>query len=289
MKTNLMLLACLLFMSLTMNAVETGDGKGSLNIETFPEGVTITLLGQEYKNTVEIESMDAGSYKCMFRKEGYQPVDTVLVVKAGVTNYYNIVLSPEVAKEEVVAAKPVKSKSAKTPTQKVRSEKVVPVKSASSTSSFASNMSYLIMLHGTIGKGLSEGGMLGAMYKENGVYVKGLMTLGTVSNSKIHANVHGNPSSLDKEYRTKEILVGYLRQISGPVIGYVGVGYGHHRTFLKQNKNYYLQDIDAYEKGVAFEVGAIWDFKPVPVAVSIGYNTVNFGAHAVDVGVGVKF
>ena len=83
------------------------------------------------------------------------------------------------------------------------------------------------------------------------------------------------------------ITAGYLRRIIQPLYAYVGGGYGHRTLAWEMSNGEYAKNLDHSASGAAVELGVIG--KIGPVAVALGYQTVNFKYHEVNVGLGVIF
>lgn len=254
------------FLLLLISAVwcHAQEGKGAINITAFPEGVTITFLGDEYKNSVERESISAGNYKVILTKIGYVPVDTMLEVKAGITKYYNIVLNQK--KTEVVSndVKGIKAKK-------------------NSTVPSAKKWNVYGMFQLMLTSGMSQGGMLGATYKGSGFYVKGVKSF----INKPELKAHGESITDDKLYTFAEALAGYMHEFNTHLTGYVGTGYGKRRVWNKWSDGDYSYNKKDYVDGAAFDLGAICRINNF--AVSLGANTINFKTFAFTAGIGVSF
>ena len=96
------------------------------------------------------------------------------------------------------------------------------------------------------------------------------------------------PGRVEKSVMT--ITAGYLRQLSKPLYGYVGAGYGN-RTLAwladTDDSESWYKNTDHSPTGVAAELGAILRLKGI--ALSVGFNTINFKYHQVTAGLGLIF
>lgn len=241
------------------------DGKGSINIVAFPEGVTITFLGEEYKNTVDRQSISVGKYKAMFHKAGFVPVDTMLEVKEGITKYYNIVLSQKKSETSAssVSKKPVKHNK--------KSEMQV---------------RYYAIGQAILQKAYSQSGMFGVTFNGDGFYIKGVKSI--LGKQKNGCYPGGDDAKLDDyNYIYAEALAGYLHEFNKNLAGYAGVGYGKRRVFQKYTNDEYYYSPSDFVDGAAVDVGLIGRFGVF--CLSAGVNTINFNTFALCVGVGLTF
>lgn len=256
----LLILGLLSFVSYAQN------GKGAINIVAFPEGVSITFMGQEYKNNVDLSSISAGQYKTMFYKAGYIPVDTVLEVKEGVTKYYNIVLSQKkLETDNVVSSVKNKKKSSK--------------KSNTETN-------YYVLGQVVLSDYFSQAGMIGMTFNGNGFYVKGVKSF---LNKPDAGAYHGTSAIQDEKYKYTyaEALAGYLHEFGKTFTGYVGAGYGKRRAFQKYTDGNYYYSASDFVDGAAVDLGGIVRLKDF--CISVGVNTINFNVFALNLGLGLTF
>lgn len=242
------------------------DGKGAINIVAFPEGVSITFMGQEYKNNVDLTSISAGQYKAMFYKAGYQPVDTMLEVKEGVTKYYNIVLSQKKSETNVVTS-PAKRKGY-------------------SHKKNAIETKYYALAQVALSDYYSQAGMFGMTFNGKGFYLKGVKTILNKTDAGSYPGGSATPEDKYK-YTYAEALAGYLHEFNSVLTGYVGVGYGKRRAFQKYTDGDYYYSKKDYVDGAAVDFGGIVRLKSF--CLSAGVNTINFNVFALNVGLGLTF
>lgn len=241
------------------------DGKGAINIVAFPEGVTITFLGEEYKNTVDRQSISAGKYKAMLYKAGYVPVDTMLEVKEGITKYYNIVLAQKKSENST----PVASKSTLKRNKKSHME-----------------IRYYGMAQVMMQKAFSQAGMFGVTFNGDGAYIKGVKSI--LGRQKNGCYPGGTDTKLDDyNYIYAEALAGYLHEFNNNLTGYLGVGYGKRRVYQKYTNDEYYYSTNDFIDGAAVDFGVIGRLGSF--CLSAGVNTINFNVFAFSAGIGFSF
>lgn len=240
------------------------SGKGAINIVAFPEGVSITFMGQEYKNSVDCEAITAGEYKVMLNKAGYVPVDTVLDVKEGVTKYYNIVLSQ---KKTVVTESPVVKKK--------------------NSSSKSAQPKYYALAQVMLSDYYSQAGMFGMTFKGNGFYIKGVKTIFNKPDKGCYPGGSDTKVADSYKYTYAEALAGFLHEFNNTFTGYVGVGYGKRRVYQKYTDGEYYYNSPDYIDGAAADFGGILRLKNF--CISAGVNTINFNVFGFCAGIGLTF
>lgn len=241
------------------------EGKGAINIVAFPEGVMITFMGQEYKNTVDLSSISAGQYKAMLYKVGYNPVDTMLEVKEGVTKYYNIVLTQKKSETENALSTVKRKKNTK--------KNVVETE-------------YYALGQAALGDYFSQAGMFGMTFNGEGFYLKGVKSFINKPSAGIYNGDTANKEDSYK-YTYAEALAGYLHEFNSVLTGYVGVGYGKRRVFQKYSDGEYYYSENDFIDGAAIDFGGIVRLNKF--CISAGLNSINFNVFAVNVGLGLTF
>lgn len=271
----------LFFLLISVSSVFAQNGKGAINITAYPEGVTITFMGDEYKNTLERESISAGRYKVMLNKVGYVPVDTMLEVKEGITKYYNIVLNPKKSETSAVVSSVKKEEKKKSETKTNK-----PAKAPKAVSTDDKNNNVYALFQLVLTNGFSQSLMGGMTFKGDGFYAKVVKSV--VSRPK-NGNYPGGNATLDSgtQYTHAEVIGGYMHDFNNTLTGYVGAGYGKRRTFDKYTDGEYYYNEPEFKDGVAVDLGAICSFGNF--AISVGLNSIQFKTFAVMAGVGLKF
>ena len=80
---------------------------------------------------------------------------------------------------------------------------------------------------------------------------------------------------------------GYLYRFIKPLYGYVGAGYGQRTLAWETTDGDLVKNKDHSASGLAFEVGAIGQYKNF--ALSLGLQTINFKYMELGVGIGYFF
>lgn len=244
------------------------DGKGAINVVAFPEGVTITFMGQEYKNNIDLSSISAGQYKAMLYKAGYNAVDTMLEVKEGVTKYYNIVLTQKKSESDENSSV-------------LKHRKYSHNKNAIETN-------YYALAQVVLSDCFSQAGMFGMTFNGDGFYLKGVKTF--LNKPKLGGNIGGHATKEkvnSYKYTYAEALAGYLHEFGSAFTGYVGAGYGKRRAYQKYTDGEYYYSKDDFVDGAAVDFGGIVRIKNF--CISAGVNTINFNVFALNVGLGLTF
>lgn len=265
----------LFLMLFTVSSVFAQNGKGAINIAAYPEGVSITFMGAEYQNAVEQSNVAAGKHHVSLRKEGFEPVDTLLEVKEGITRYYSIVLTPKM-EEYVVDAKPTKKSDRETKTY-----------TTASKSATGKKITGYVMLQAMLTYGCSQGIMAGASYKGNGIYGKFAYTFIGKKKYPAYTGSEGRPDG-SYIYDYTQAMLGYMREFGKHVTAYAGGGYGQRKTYHQYTHDVLLHE-GQYEtiQAAAFETGVI--LRAGIFAISGGVNTVAFKTFCATAGIGVTF
>lgn len=266
---------------------------GGIDIAAFPDDVSINFNGQTYQTSVSIDTLASGNYRTSFSKEGYTPLDTTLIVKDGLTSYYNIFLQRG---NYAVAHKADKSKN----TTLAKAEKpskttTKPTKhSAKSTNKHSTD--YLIMAQGGYDfNGDPSFGLMLGMVKQNGFYLKGMSSFNMQfvnyecpESGEVFIPNSGLKKVFYKEgfkYKTLYGSAGYLRKLCKPLIAYVGAGYGKHEVIWTTIDDKNVVNRGLSTQGVIAEGGLI--LKVGKFALSCGAQTVRFRSCELQVGIGV--
>lgn len=257
-----------------------GKAFGGVNVACYPDGASIHFNGKDYTTNFVADSLVAGKYPCVISKVGYVSIDTTLVVREGVTGFYNVFMrkgaSPKTktvaTTRPVVQPKVTKEKKAKEPAP-----------------SYASKTKVLAMAQmGYAGSGdLAYGLMLGVV-KDNGFYVKGLASFSTETVQFEREGAGLNDFTFAEGDTDKQSLYfsgGYLRKLCKPLLMYVGAGYGKHDEIWTTTEGYKVKNKDLTDEGVLFEGGLV--LRAGAFAVSAGVQTLKFKTCALQVGLGV--
>ena len=225
----------------------------SISIEGVPVGLSQWPTTPEEK---KLARRKPGKYQVHIEKEFFFPLDTTITVESGGK-------TTEVQYTLISTIKPKEQRHT------------------------------FILASGGFAKGqMSYGAMVG-MGTANGGYIHFLSDFGsssTVANCD-DTNYLDDGSLPYYTGATKKarlsITAGYLRRIIQPLYAYVGGGYGHRTLAWEMSNGEYAKNLDHSTSGAAVELGVIG--KIGPVAVALGYQTVNFKYHEVNVGLGVIF
>ena len=225
----------------------------SISIEGVPVGLSQWPTTPEEK---KLARRKPGKYQVHIEKEFFFPLDTTITVESGG-------MTTEVQYTLISTIKPKEQRHT------------------------------FILASGGFAKGqMSYGAMVG-MGTANGGYIHFLSDFGSSSTAAncYDTNYLDDGSLPYYTGATKKarlsITAGYLRRIIQPLYAYVGGGYGHRTLAWEMSNGEYAKNLDHSTSGAAVELGVIG--KIGPVAVALGYQTVNFKYHEVNVGLGVIF
>ena len=235
---------------------------GYMEIFSLPEQDADVYLDSVLvgKTPYRSDRMAIKNYKIRIEKQNYFPIDSVLNVTAGET------VRPTFHMESAINPKEPRK--------------------------------MILMAQAGVGGGgqASLGGMLG-FTRKNGFYAafrsdfNSVKTVGECDDSQRTSTgdpIIYKPGRVEKSVMT--ITAGYLRQLSKPLYGYVGAGYGS-RTLAwladTDDSESWYKNTDHSPTGVAAELGAILRLKGI--ALSVGFNTINFKYHQITAGLGLIF
>ena len=235
---------------------------GYMEIFSLPEQDADVYLDSVLvgKTPYRSDRMAIKNYKVRIEKQNYFPIDSVLYVTAGET------VRPTFHMESTIKPKEPRK--------------------------------MILMAQAGFGGGgqTSFGGMLG-FTRKNGFYAafrsdfNSVKTVGECDDSQRTSTgdpIIYKPGRVEKSVMT--ITAGYLRQLSKPLYGYVGAGYGS-RTLAwladTDDSESWYKNTDHSPTGVAAELGAILRLKGI--ALSVGFNTINFKYHQITAGLGLIF
>lgn len=235
---------------------------GYMEIFSLPEQdadvyIDSVLVG---KTPYRSDRMAIKEYKVRIEKQNYFPIDSTLNITAGET------VRPTFNMESTIKPKEPRK--------------------------------MILMAQAGFGGGgqTSFGGMIG-FTRKNGFYAafrsdfNSVSTVGECDDSQRTSTGEAiiyKPGRVEKSVLT--VTAGYLRQLNKSFYGYAGVGYGN-RTLAwladTDDEESWYKNTDHSPTGVAAELGAILRMKGV--ALSVGYNTINFKYHQITAGIGLIF
>lgn len=235
---------------------------GYMEIFSLPEQdadvyIDSVLVG---KTPYRSDRMAIKEYKVRIEKQNYFPIDSTLNITAGET------VRPTFNMESTIKPKEPRK--------------------------------MILMAQAGFGGGgqTSFGGMIG-FTRKNGFYAvfrsdfNSVSTVGECDDSQRTSTGEAiiyKPGRVEKSVLT--VTAGYLRRLNKSFYGYAGVGYGN-RTLAwladTDDEESWYKNTDHSPTGVAAELGAILRMKGV--ALSVGYNTINFKYHQITAGIGLIF
>lgn len=154
----------------------------------------------------------------------------------------------------------------------------------------------LVMMEGGFHSSQSSFGVMAGIVAKHGAYIRFRSDFGSASADlecddlgELTSGGTGKPFYKEgaSEKSRFSITGGYLYRFIKPLYGYVGAGYGQRTLAWETTDGDLVKNKDHSASGLAFEVGAIGQYKNF--ALSLGLQTINFKYMELGVGIGYFF
>ena len=154
----------------------------------------------------------------------------------------------------------------------------------------------LVMLEGGFHPSQTSFGVMAGIVAKHGAYVRFRSDFGSASadlecddTGALTSGGTGTPYYIEGSSAKSKLSItgGYLYRFMKPLYGYAGAGYGQRTLAWETVEGEWVKNTDHSASGLAFEVGAIGQYKNF--ALSLGLQTINFKYMELGVGIGYFF